>query len=392
MSETCTIEDVETTVDFGLIRHGLSVELMLMGVVDLTIIEREYDLYKLLEDRYPKNPYFLRPVRCDADGAFYRNYSILSLSKARTALLERYQDNQQKRDELAIQSTQAVENVDDTVNFNSTTENIDSDPVTVSSNPDENIFVGSTGNIGLTGNVGPTGNVESGECQLKESLPHHQLWTYVIEIAEAMKLLHEAGIIHRNLSVSTVGASDHIVISDLISAARYSESGVIPESPPMFAGAIYTETSEYKIVGSSSIHKYYTAPEARNDPTKFSPASDMYSFGVLVHDLVTGIYPVNVDGNFDPDQMDHLIQAFNKEYPDREFPAVNLSHIEEFKSLITDCLRTEPEERPRFDDTLLSRLNVVGEIIKNQPLEWWIKISEKSAVERSVSKDICQLL
>src|SRR3989338_5959525 len=84
MTETCT---VEVLANAGLVRHGLSVELMLMGSRDLAMVEHEYAMFKLLEERHPTSAYFLKPVRCDAEGAFYRAYNPETLIQHRALLL-----------------------------------------------------------------------------------------------------------------------------------------------------------------------------------------------------------------------------------------------------------------------------------------------------------------
>lgn len=354
MSDTCTIEILENE---GLVRHGLSVELMLMGTRDLTIFEREYDLFKHLEDTYPDNSYFLKPAKCTMEGAFYKMYNPRTLYQARSDLLQ--------------QGPNKV-TVNETTNDNPVVENQQEDTL-MEAIPEENSI----------------------NFSVRNYLPPHQrLWGYVIEVAEAMRYLHQAGIIHRNLSVYTVSAGKNIILSDLISAARYNDDTSNPEIPPMFSGVIYSDKSSYRVINNSSMSPIWTAPEAYKDPTKFSPASDMYSFGILAHHLVSGYTPNGIF--FDPVQLNDHIEQFNKQLEESNSPldpAVNLTHIQEFMSLLQDCLSPDPSLRPSFNDEFMQRLERIRILIEEQSIDQWLKKkSENSSSSKFDLSQYCKLL
>lgn len=388
MTETCTIEVIDTTLNFGLVRHGLSVELMLMGVRNPEILEHEFNLFKLLADRYPTSPYFLKPVRCDAEGAFYRDYKPQPLETVRAEILRQYRPVPEGPT-LETPKVEEISKTDETLEILETLKT------------EETLETLETPFDGMPPleKVSRGGNVSSAsELATNKLPPHQQIWQYVIEIATAMKYLHDAGIIHRNLCLTTISVDKTILLADLISAAQYVDGVAKPPFPPMFAGAIHPETSKYKVINHSSIHKLFTAPEASEHPDKFSPASDMYAFGLLIHYLITGVYPPGFF--FDPVHMQEEIRKRNENNPEAEFPAVNLFHIPEFGSLITDCLYLDPNLRPQFNEEFIARLERIGTVLAEQPLAWWLgKVSKtpvsKPTVSTPISRDLmatCKLL
>jgi len=78
---------------------------------------------------------------------------------------------------------------------------------------------------------------------------------------------------------------------------------------------------------------FYMAPEIFNGQT--TTASDVFSFGMLMTELYTGLHPwLFEEGRFKPNTM-----FFDK--LDKEAPAP-------FKNLVHSCIRMEPKERPNF--------------------------------------------
>lgn len=123
--------------------------------------------------------------------------------------------------------------------------------------------------------------------------PWKETQSIALEICEGLRLIHEQGIIHRDLKTSNIMVCKHagatrIVLMDFGLARDYSADSLHGSggSP----GARLGQTLPQMIVGTPE----YMAPE-QFEGKPVSPATDIYALGVILYELATGLHPYAAD-------------------------------------------------------------------------------------------------
>jgi serine/threonine protein kinase/tetratricopeptide (TPR) repeat protein len=113
-------------------------------------------------------------------------------------------------------------------------------------------------------------------------LPWREAQTISIEICEGLQMIHEAGIIHRDLKCANImlasrSGSTCAVLMDFGLAREFSNS----------TSTTRTNLSQQGlIIGTPN----YMAPE-QFEGKELSPATDIYALGIVMYELVTGEHP-----------------------------------------------------------------------------------------------------
>lgn len=142
------------------------------------------------------------------------------------------------------------------------------------------------------------------------------------EIVLAVGAAHAAGILHRDLKPANIllDAGGGVRLADF-SLARMVEPG-LPPSQSLTGGDVFGTP-------------YYLAPEARKGMASLDERADIFSLGVLLHEMLTGRVPIG-----------HYL------------PASELAGVPKaVDALIARCLAEDPERRPADAGTLLEEFH-----------------------------------
>jgi serine/threonine protein kinase len=105
------------------------------------------------------------------------------------------------------------------------------------------------------------------------------------EILEAIDEAHRQGILHRDIKPANILLDDH----DSVRVGDFSIAKLLPGGP----APQLTLTQSSDIFGTP----YYIAPEVRRASGQVDERADVYSLGVLLHEMLTGHVPM---GNYEP--------------------------------------------------------------------------------------------
>jgi serine/threonine-protein kinase len=149
------------------------------------------------------------------------------------------------------------------------------------------------------------------------------------DVARALEFAHAHGVVHRDIKPDNVllaGSSATVTdfgIAKAISAARDGER----------AGPL-------TMTGTSIGTPMYMAPEQAAGDPNVDQRSDIYSFGILAYELLTGRTP------FDGSSPVKLMQAHFNERP-RDVREARADTPAALADLVARCLEKKPDDRPQ---------------------------------------------
>ena len=201
---------------------------------------------------------------------------------------------------------------------------------------------------------------DQGPFPWKEALP------LALEICEGLRLIHEKGIIHRdlksgNIMVCEENGSVRTVVMDFGLAhdfSSHSSSGDTTATRPPF----WTNTGA--IVGTPA----YMAPEQFEPGAAVTPATDIYALGIILYELLTGIHPYSAHS-----PMGAAIRRARYLKPPS---SLRLGVPRHWDRIIERCLEFEPENRfqsaAEVAKTLRSRPADLANLKEDRPWVLWI--------------------
>ncbi len=179
--------------------------------------------------------------------------------------------------------------------------------------------------------------------------------TLMRDVAAALGAAHSAGIVHRDVSPSNVfveksDKGDRIKVVDFGAASVPDiDQSDVPDGPPGM------------VVGTP----YYMAPEqAQALPT--DSRSDMYSFGVVLYELVSGRVP------FDGDTARDIVMKHILEPPPPLFSAQREEVPEELWLVLERLLAKKPEDRYPTTDAVIAELDRVLALLQRKGWRRWL--------------------
>ena len=158
---------------------------------------------------------------------------------------------------------------------------------------------------------------------------------YAIQIADALARAHSAGIVHRDLKPSNVMVDEHGLVKVLdFGLAKLTETatGELGETATV-TGPEDPNTEEGTIVGTVA----YMSPE-QAEGKKVDARSDIFSFGSLLYEMVTG------RSAFHGDSKLSTLSAILKEDP-KPVSSVTPDVPRDLEKIISHCLRKDADRR-----------------------------------------------
>jgi serine/threonine protein kinase len=165
----------------------------------------------------------------------------------------------------------------------------------------------------------------------KKDLPLKEILSYSVQIADALATAHSAGIVHRDLKPANIMVTGRGSIKVL-------DFGVakLVEREPGEEGTTLTleaETCEGALVGTIA----YMSPE-QAEGKKVDARSDIFSFGVLLYELLTGRQAFSGDSNLS------ILAAILREEP-LALSRTRNDIPRDLERIVRRCLRKDPARR-----------------------------------------------
>jgi formylglycine-generating enzyme required for sulfatase activity len=151
--------------------------------------------------------------------------------------------------------------------------------------------------------------------------------TIATHLAQGLMVIHKEGIVHRDLKPANV-----LLVGDLWKLADFGIARSLD-------GKTSTQTNASQQIGTIA----YMPPEAYSG--KISPAWDLWSLGVMIHQLATGRHPFPTQSA--PELMRMVLM---------EEPQIDKGLSSPLQDVVASCLSKDPKHRWR-EDQILDVLN-----------------------------------
>ncbi|MFD9975917.1 serine/threonine protein kinase [Streptomyces sp. NPDC059017] len=170
---------------------------------------------------------------------------------------------------------------------------------------------------------------------LRRPFPFDAAISLAVQIGEALGHAHACGVVHRDLKPGNV------VIAFGSGAVKLLDFGIAYLTDP--------DATRYTALGATPGSAGYMAPEQLRGQQDISASVDLYAFGCVLFELLTGEKPFEdkVDRNKDTQHLEDL--------PPR-LRAINVGIPEELDDLVWDLLAKAPVDRPDTTDEVLAVL------------------------------------
>jgi len=163
-------------------------------------------------------------------------------------------------------------------------------------------------------------------------------------VAEALAFAHEQGVVHRDIKPENVLLTgEHALVADFGVAKAVSDSSTLQPDR-----ATITVTTVGSTIGTPA----YMAPEQVAGDPNADHRADIYAFGCLAYELITGTTP------FHGRNAPQMFAAHLAELP-RPVAAKRPDCPPRLAELIMQCLEKEPDKRPQSAREILARLDSV---------------------------------
>jgi hypothetical protein len=170
---------------------------------------------------------------------------------------------------------------------------------------------------------------------LRRPFPFDAAISIAVGVAEALGHAHTCGVVHRDLKPGNVA------VAFGSGAVKLLDFGIAYLTDP--------DATRYTALGDTPGTVGYMAPEQRRGQQDISAAVDLYAFGCVLFELLTGERPFEDKPDRNKD-IQHL-----EDLPPR-LRAINLGIPEELDELVWDLLAKAPADRPDSVEEVLEVL------------------------------------
>ena len=188
------------------------------------------------------------------------------------------------------------------------------------------------------------------------SIPLAQKCSILQDVARGLDYLHSRSpaVIHRDLTARNV-----LLNSEMVAKITDMGNARIVDFQPGELALTMT-----KGVPGTAV---YMPPEAFDDPPKYGPKLDMFSFGHLALFTVTQVFPGTLLHSTYTDKVRGLTARSEVERRGKYMDSLwgRFGHSHEMVQLITQCLANSPEERPSPADVLYRLDKVLQQKVKH---------------------------
>lgn len=183
----------------------------------------------------------------------------------------------------------------------------------------------------------------------------------LLGISDAMRYLHEQGVIHRDLKPQNILIDDNFFprVSDFGLSRCFSQS--------------LSTSMKIQMTGNIGT-PLYMAPELMANEDQYGPAVDIYAFSLIAYEIIAGIEPFSEKGK--PASFSILSKVLSGYRP-------KLPNFipEKMKQLIEKCWSQDPKDRPSFEEIfkqLSSDFSYFDEDIDEDEINDYLEILEEA--------------
>ncbi len=156
------------------------------------------------------------------------------------------------------------------------------------------------------------------------------------QLASVLAAVHKAGVVHYDIKPDNVFLAIHDEGRDFVKLLDFGIAKLPDEEPSL----VLTQSGEGEVASAVVGTPTYMSPEQAQGGS-FDHRSDIYSFGVLLYELVTGRPPFEADN-----PVDMAVQHVTAD-PTPPSEVTDLPHAvpAELEALILQCLAKDPDDR-----------------------------------------------
>jgi serine/threonine protein kinase len=167
---------------------------------------------------------------------------------------------------------------------------------------------------------------------VRRPFPFDAAVAVAVQVAEALEHAHANGVVHRDLK------PDNVVVASADGVVKLLDFGIAHLTDP--------DATRYTALGDTPGSTGYMAPEQLRGQKDISASADLYAFGCVLFELLTGERPFE-----DKPDRNKSIQHL-EDLPPR-LRSINVGIPEEVDDLVWDLLAKAPADRPQAMDEVL---------------------------------------
>jgi len=189
-------------------------------------------------------------------------------------------------------------------------------------------------------------------------------------VADALAAAHEAGVIHRDIKPSNV------LLCNEAPGVKVLDFGLAKIATPASGVSTTQMTRTNQLLGTPE----FMSPEQVRDASSIEPASDVYSFGLLIYCAATGSMPYDVSEGA-AGALAHLSEA------PRPLRAVLPDAPVALEEILAACLAKEAHARPSAR-TVASRLAAIADALGVGAVETLEDWREPTAIDVEAAETV----